>query len=209
MIALSNSPVVNGSDSRRVFALDFWGFGDSALPRSYHETPFQIASYVEMVHEFMDNLGIARAPIAGHSKLAGYGWIARMVWRFPVIRSSIMRILLAGDSKRVQQMIFRDVERTSLDSFFRSISDLRETDLRQEIGYLSPPALGIYGRRDNIVSPSNAQLLAHGTGVAQVTMMERSRHFPMSDQPEDFVSALVGFLRGNGGYRAQQDVISI
>ncbi|MGD2050623.1 MAG: alpha/beta hydrolase [Chloroflexota bacterium] len=245
MIALSDSPVVNGTGSRRVFALDFWGFGDSALPRSYDETPFQINSYVEMVHEFMDNLGIARAPLAGHSmggtvalqfaldypervekvvvvgspivgsslnpflKLAGYGWIASMVWRFPVIRSTIMRILLAGDSKRVQQMIFRDVERTSLDSFFRSIGDLRDTDLRQEIGHLSPPALGIYGRRDNIVSPTNAQLLANGTGRAQVAMMERSRHFPMSDQPEDFVSTLIGFLRGNSGYKAQQDVISI
>lgn len=244
MIALSGSPVVNGSGSRRVFALDFWGFGDSALPFNNQETPFQITSYVEMVREFMENLGIDQAPIAGHSmggtvalqfaldypervekvvvvgspivgssmnpflKLAGYGWIARMVWRFPVIRSTIMRILLAGDSERVQQMIFRDVQRTSLDSFFRSISDLRETDLRKEIGSLSRPALGIYGRRDNIVSPSNAKLLANGSGGAMVKMMERSRHFPMSDQPEDFVSALTGFLRGNGRQKAKHHVFS-
>jgi hypothetical protein len=29
-------------------------------------------------------------------------------------------------------------------------------------------------------------------------MMERSRHFPMSDEPQRFVNALSGFLNGNG-----------
>ncbi len=234
MLVLSKSTQAAGAAPRRVFALDFWGFGDSAKPRSDEESSFQIANYVDMVLEFMDNLGIIQAPIVGHSlggtvalqfaldypqraekivvvgspivgsslnpflKLAGYGWIARVVWRFPVIRSTIMHILLSGDSQRVQQMIFRDVQRTSLDSFFRSIGDLRDTDLRPRIGLLSPPALGIYGSRDNIVSPANARLLATGTGGAQVAMMDKSRHFPMSDQPLEFVSALTGFLRSNG-----------
>jgi pimeloyl-ACP methyl ester carboxylesterase len=118
MIALA------GERSYRVYALDFWGFGDSAngasgpLAAGEH---FQIASYVEMVHQFMDTLGILSAPVAGHSmggtvalqlamtypdrikkvavvgspivgsslnpflKLAGYGWIAELIWRYPVM----------------------------------------------------------------------------------------------------------------------------
>jgi pimeloyl-ACP methyl ester carboxylesterase len=218
--------------SYRVYALDFWGFGDSAKGNGAAGSgePFQISSYVEMVHQFMDTLGILSAPVAGHSmggtvalqlalsypdrvkkiavvgspiigsslnpflKLAGYGWIAELVWRYPIMLSTIMRILLAGDSKKVRQMIFRDVQRTSIESFFRSIGDLRDTDLRQELDRLSHPTLGIYGKKDNIVSPSNADLLTKSTGNATITMMNKSRHFPMTDEPEKFVNTLTQFL---------------
>jgi len=214
----------------RVYALDFWGFGHSSKPTNDSSDSYKIASYVEMVLQFMDNLGIRHTPIAGHSlggtvalqfaldhpervskviivgspihgasinpflKLAGYGWIASIVWRLPFIRSSIMHILLAGDSKKVRRMIFRDVQRTSLDSFFQSIGDLRDTDLRGEIGFLRIPTLGIFGQKDNIVSPSNAEILAERVNGSKVTIMNQSRHFPMADEPDRFVSALTAFL---------------
>ena len=223
-----------GNDSRKIYALDFWGFGDSVKPAGASSSAFHIISFVEMVRQFMDHMGIAHAPIAGHSmggtvalqfaidhpervdrvivvgspidgttlnpflKLAGYSWIAQLVWRFPIIRTSIMHILLAGDSKKVQNMIFRDVQRTTLDSFFRSIGDLRETDLRADLQTLDIPTMGIFGRRDNIVSPVNAELLSAGARYSHVAMMEQSRHFPMSDEPGHFVNTLSGFLNENG-----------
>lgn len=221
--------------NHRVYALDFWGFGDSAKSRSDH---FRIASYVEMVHQFMDTLGIQSAPVFGHSmggtvalllaltypdrikkvavvgspidgrtlnpflKLAGQGWIATMVWRYPILLNTIMRLLLAKDSARVRQMIFRDVQRTSIESFFRSIDDLRRTDLRPRLDELMIPSLGIFGTRDNIVSPRNAEILRRGTLGTQVEMMSQSRHFPMTDEPEAFLAILRRFLDGN---RSQAD----
>ena len=46
----------------RLYALDFWGFGDSAKygPGNGQRPSYQIASYVEMVRTFMDTLGIDR-----------------------------------------------------------------------------------------------------------------------------------------------------
>lgn len=217
----------------RVYALDFWGFGDSATGSAVSKTSFQIKSYVEMVYQFMSTLGIQHAPIFGHSmggtvalqmtlkypdrvnkvavvgspiigsslnpflQLAGYGFIARMVWRYPIMLSTIMKILLARDSKKVRTMIFNDVQRTTIESFFRSIGDLRETDLRANLNSLHTPALGIYGAKDNIVSPSNAKLLREGVDSAQVTMMNKSRHFPMTDEPELFIETLEHFLRNH------------
>ena len=131
-------------------------------------------------------------------KLAGYSWIAQLVWRQPIIISAIMHLLLSGDSERVQRMIFRDLQRTNLDSFFRSIGDLHGTDLRQDLLRLDMPALGIFGRQDNIVSPVNAELFGEWARHSRVAMMEKSRHFPMSDEPQHFVDALTGFLNGNG-----------
>lgn len=216
----------------RVYALDFWGFGDSAKGPRTEPSTFRVSSYVDMVHQFMDTLGIFSAPVFGHSmggtvalqmalthpervekvavvgspivgaslnpflRLAGYGSIAKLIWRYPIILHSIMRILLAKDSKKVRQMISRDVQRTTIESFFRSIGDLRDTDLRSALPTLELPTMGIYGVHDNIVSPSNADLLTQTGQKTRITMMEHSRHFPMIDEPELFLQALHGFLNG-------------
>ena len=214
----------------RFYALDFWGFGDSAKRAATPTSTFQIDSYVEMVSQFMDSLGIMQAPIIGHSmggtvalqmslchpqrvtkvaivgspivgtslnpflKLAGNGSIAKLVWHYPIILDSIMRILLARDTKKVRRMIFRDVKQTTMESFFRSIGDLRETDLRTQLPQLKLPALGIFGTKDNIVSPSNATFLKNGVSGVKVEMMQNSRHFPMSDEPEKFLNVISQFL---------------
>ena len=47
----------------KAYALDFWGFGESGR----QEESFSVKDYVEMVDQFMDCLGIKRAPIIGHS----------------------------------------------------------------------------------------------------------------------------------------------
>lgn len=225
MIALA------GTGRYRVYALDFWGFGDSSkrLYKSQKAT-FEIESYVEMVHQFMDSLGILQAPIFGHSmggtvalqmaisypqrvkkvavvgapvvgtslnpvlQLAGYGTIAKLVWRYPIMLHSIMRVLLAKDSKKVRGMIFHDVQRTTIESFFRSIGDLRETDMRQDLPNLALPMLAIYGKKDNIVSPTNATVLRNNVHNVQIALLEQSRHFPMTDEPTKFLELIHTFL---------------
>jgi pimeloyl-ACP methyl ester carboxylesterase len=218
----------------RVYALDFWGFGESAKG-SQQAAAFQIDSYVEMVRQFMDSLGIQEAPILGHSmggtvalqisltypervekvilvgspvigtslhpflKLAGNGSVAKFLWRYPFMLHSIMRVLLFKDSKKVRSMIFRDVKRTTIESFFRSIGDLRETDLRSKLPTLNIPTLGIYGVKDKIVSPTNADLLKNGVKCITVEMMDQSRHFPMTDEPERFLKAVDNFLNHSNG----------
>jgi len=214
----------------RVYALDFWGFGDSAKGAEDAAATFQVSSYVEMVYQFMTTLGIQRAPIIGHSmggtvalsmalahpdrvektavvgapvvgsslnpflRLAGYNVIAQLIWRYPFMLDTIMKLLLAGDSKEVKAMISRDVQRTTIESFFRSIGDLRVTDLRDKLDTLETSVLGMYGVKDNIVSPANARLLENGNVKARTVMMQHSRHFPMIDEPELFIETLLNFL---------------
>lgn len=49
--------------SYRTYALDFWGFGESGKKR---ET-YAVQDFVSLVDQFMDQLGIAQAPLVGHS----------------------------------------------------------------------------------------------------------------------------------------------
>jgi len=47
----------------RTYALDFWGFGESGKKR---ET-YAVSDFVNLVDQFMEQLGIVHAPLVGHS----------------------------------------------------------------------------------------------------------------------------------------------
>lgn len=49
--------------SYRTYALDFWGFGESGTRRS----TYAVQDFVSLVDQFMEQLGIAHAPLVGHS----------------------------------------------------------------------------------------------------------------------------------------------
>jgi len=49
--------------SYRTYAIDFWGFGESGARRS----SYAVDDFVSLVHQFMEQMGIARAPLVGHS----------------------------------------------------------------------------------------------------------------------------------------------
>jgi len=47
----------------RTYALDFWGFGESGKKRATYAVP----DFISLVDQFMEELGIAQAPLVGHS----------------------------------------------------------------------------------------------------------------------------------------------
>ena len=47
----------------RTYALDFWGFGESGKKRD----TYAVQDFVSLVNQFMEQLGIAHAPLVGHS----------------------------------------------------------------------------------------------------------------------------------------------
>lgn len=47
----------------RTYALDFWGFGESGDQGA----DFSVNNFVMLVNQFMDRLGIVKAPLVGHS----------------------------------------------------------------------------------------------------------------------------------------------
>jgi pimeloyl-ACP methyl ester carboxylesterase len=51
------------SRNYKTYALDFWGFGESAKTSDLYNVP----DYVQMVTQFMERLGLEKAPVMGHS----------------------------------------------------------------------------------------------------------------------------------------------
>jgi pimeloyl-ACP methyl ester carboxylesterase len=212
----------------RIYALDFWGWGESDKTRHQH---FTLSSYASMVVQFMEAMGISRVPIIGHSMggtvaltvaldypervekvaivgapivgkslnflldLAGRKSIANLVWRVPYLLGAVTWWVLAGDDAETYKMIRRDVSRTTLEAFFSSINDLRQVDLRSRLGNIQVPALGVFGRKDNVVNPSQAGIMREFIPQAKVEVFEHSRHFPMRDESEKFLDTIAEFLK--------------
>jgi pimeloyl-ACP methyl ester carboxylesterase len=225
----------------RTYALDFFGFGDSGVVSNLdHTSPrlppqsFTVQHYVEMVQQFMERLGIKKAPLIGHSmggtvslsmaiqypekvvkvcvigspingnslnlllKLSGNPTVASVFWLFG--GRGLMLFLrgysyfMAKDGRAMANMITKDVSKISVDSFFQSIGTLRQTDLRPTLGQIQMSTLGMYGKRDIIVRPSEHKTLKAGVEHAQIEWFPDAGHFIMLDSPERFVTTLREWL---------------
>jgi pimeloyl-ACP methyl ester carboxylesterase len=91
-------------------------------------------------------------------------------------------------------MMDRDLSRTTLESFLRSIASLRRTDLRPSLAQVKVPSLGFYGDQDKVVDPLQWQHLQRGISEARIELFPKAGHFMMLEAPTDFSQKLKIFL---------------
>jgi pimeloyl-ACP methyl ester carboxylesterase len=226
----------------RTYALDFFGFGESGLApgvdeEAVRQNVFTVPTYVEMVYQFMDRMGIQKAPLIGHSmggtvslntairypdkvvkvcvigspingqslnlllKLSGNPTLASFFWLFGGRGLRLFlrgySYLMAKDGGAMARMINKDVSKISMESFFQSIGTLRQTDLRPQLDKVTVPTLGMYGKHDIIVRPSEHKTLKEGVPHAQIEWFPDAGHFIMRDSPERFITTLRAWLNAN------------
>ena len=95
---------------------------------------------------------------------------------------------------RFPDMMDRDLSRTTLESFLRSIASLRRTDLRPLLDQIKVPAMGIYGDQDKVVHPKQWQPMQKGIPHALIERFPLAGHFPMLEEPQPFALRLKNFL---------------
>jgi pimeloyl-ACP methyl ester carboxylesterase len=149
----------------------------------------------------VEKVAAVGSPIDGRSlsiflKLAGYPWIAFLVWNSPSLLRWGIKLFapwIAASWSEWYQLLMRDLSKMTLESFLWSIHSLHRTDLRPRLGRLRMPTLGVYGRGDKIVNPRQAELYDL-VADSRVETLGGSRHFPMLDEPDKFYSILLSFL---------------
>lgn len=224
----------------RTYSLDFWGFGESSFwaadgdNANASNMSFSVDNFVDLVYQFMERLGIRRAPLIGHSmggtvslgmavkypervvkvgvvgspingtslnwllKASGYQAVARVFFVAPPLVKFFLSgyaYFMANDGRRMSRMITEDFSQVTVNSFFESIGTLRQTDLRPQLGQLAMPTLGIYGRKDIIVSPKQHQVLLAGVPHAEIHYFHNAGHFVMLDEQEKFNTTVLNFLK--------------
>jgi pimeloyl-ACP methyl ester carboxylesterase len=144
---------------------------------------------------------VVGSPIVGTSlalplKLAGYRPIAFMLFNMMGAFRLVMRAASPFISRdpRFPEMMDRDLSRTTVESFLRSIASLHRTDLRPMLSDIKVPVLGMFGDKDNIVNPRQWQPLQKGVPHAKIIRWSNAAHFPMLDVPGDFTQKLRDFL---------------
>lgn len=214
--------------TNRAYALDFWGFGESDDKLS----SYNVQDFVDLIRQFMEQLGIQKAPLVGHSmggtvslmaaindpiriqkvvvigspiegkslsfplRLAGKRNVAEFLFRhFGLFRKTLKKIspMICNDPQ-FPEIIDHDLSRTNLESFLNSIRSLNQVDLRLELEKIKIPVLGMYGKRDNIVSPSQYKSLHQGIPHAQIELFSKSGHFIMIEEPKLFLQLIHKFI---------------
>lgn len=149
----------------------------------------------------VERVALVGSPIEGKSlnvflKLAGYPWIAFLVWNSPGLLRAGIRIFapwIAANWSDWYRLLMHDLSKMTLESFLWSINSLHHTNLQPRLGNLRLPLLGAYGRGDRIVDPRQADLL-RPIPRARVEILNGSRHFPMLDEPDKFNSIVLSYL---------------
>ncbi|MBN1262029.1 MAG: alpha/beta hydrolase [Anaerolineae bacterium] len=106
------STMENLGDKFKTYALDFWGFGDSAKHGS-----FSVEEYVEMVAQFMERMGLERAPVMGHSMggtvslslaLAHPNRVSRVaIIGSPIVGSGLDLLLKLAGNRQIARFLYK------------------------------------------------------------------------------------------------------
>jgi pimeloyl-ACP methyl ester carboxylesterase len=151
--------------------------------------------------ERVSKVVVVGSPMVGSSlapllKVSGYRPIAFMLFNmmtpFRLFMKYYSRIICSDP--RFPDMMDRDLSRTTVESFLRSISSLRRTDLLPMLPQIRVPALGMYGDKDVIVHPLQWQPMQRGIQHAIIERFPLAGHFPMLEEPANFSQKLKSFL---------------
>lgn len=193
----------------RAYALDFWGFGDSA-----HDLErYTVNQQITMLENFLGEMGIGKVALIGHGLggLVGLHFTHRnpqmvdriMAINAPLDPSLVNARLRAGiPSDLVEWLLVKDpaAEPARVDAIkadpqalAASFTNSDDFSLDNRIGSLNNPCLLVYGQNDPAIfqpayssdtSPYNIHLVA----------LEQSGHFPMLEDTARFNRLLTDFL---------------
>lgn len=198
------------SVSFRAYALDLWGFGDSAKNPTY----YSIEQQLSLVREFLDELGIAKVALVGH----GLGAILSMLFasQHPRAVDRIMAIGLPSHENALHPRLRSSspaelaewlMERTPATeaawteackadprAITLSLVSIQNINLPSLPRQVSLPCLLVEGQNDPIFE--GYQRTDEETLPEQVhsIVFDDSGHYPMLDEPAKFNRLLSDFL---------------
>ena len=195
----------------RTYALDLWGFGDSDKSRER----YSVTDYTALIYDFMDQLGILKASLVGHS--LGAIVALRAATQEPALVSRLAAVSLpvsphainshlqeiASNSMRTKMFWWRhvthkevqqEVEKAAENVIMVSVQSALEVDTQILVEQLSQPTLIIYGEKDGVINPEPVNALNGRRPSVRPIGMAASRHFPMLEEANKFNRLLRDFL---------------
>jgi len=199
------------SAAHRVYALDLWGFGDS------DKTPerYDVDAYVEMLVAFLDDLGIPRVPVVGHT--LGAAVALKLAHKYPDRVDKVMavglpldagainhKLLSAGPNDTLARLFWHrqrpypEVEvglsKSAQNAIALTIQSVARLNLREIVAEIDVPLLTVYGDKDVVINSVQAEELENGNFAARAIVLPGTCHFPMLDATGKFNRLLCDFM---------------
>jgi pimeloyl-ACP methyl ester carboxylesterase len=203
----------NLSDRFRTYAFDMWGFGDSDRnPQRY-----SLDAYVAQLDLFMEELGVVKASLVGHSMGAAVALLFAerypervdhiMAVSTPLAAAAVSKRLMTGSGgSMLDRMLGRravsdypevelEAAKTDPNAVVATARSLDALDLRDALDELdSTPTLLVYGGKDSFVTPLTNDDVRDIDGTVKPIGLSDSGHFPMLDEASKFQRLLRDFL---------------
>ncbi|MBN1231163.1 MAG: alpha/beta hydrolase [Anaerolineales bacterium] len=199
------------SGEYKCYALDLWGFGDTAKKQRH----YSLEEQVNLVEDFLREMSILRIAIVGH----GLGALLAILLahRAPEIISRVMTIgfpLKQGDiNPRLEtdssdvlmdwllsqspdfSPVRSEVQKLDLKSIRTSYKESLDLDLAS-ISHLEDTIshLMVCGQSDPLVMPFKEETTIRYPGTTQMMVFQQAGHYPMIDQKNQFNRLLIDFL---------------
>lgn len=199
----------------RAYAVDLWGFGDSAKVAARYNLDDQL----QLLDTFLYEMGIGRVALVGHGlgavvaaqyALRNPGMVDRvMAVSYPLEEASISPRLrqsnpaeLAGwllGRTPLTEAVLADAPKTDPQAILTSLNNLSGPDHRNGIERLATATLLVSGLNDPAVMPADLDRILMLPGCMHAITFDQSGHFPMLDESARFNRLLVDFLSLDSG----------
>jgi pimeloyl-ACP methyl ester carboxylesterase len=199
----------------RAYAIDLWGFGESAK----RSAMYSMNEQVKLLENFLDALGIGRIALVGHGlgALVAMHFTSRhtdivdrmMLTGMPVEAAQVNpRLQNAPVSELVDWLLVKlpvadaarmEAPKADPQAIQVSLKELQQFKTLELAQSLTTPCLFVQGQNDPAVAMSSSDLLNLFPELAHYIVFEQSGHFPMLDEALKYNRLLSDFLALDSG----------
>lgn len=208
------------STSYRAYAIDLWGYGETARsPQGY-----SLDTQADMLHSFMDKMGIGKIAIVGHGLGALVAMNFARRWRDNVDRVMAVtcpleydlvhaRLRSSSPTDLVDWLATRspesaaalsDAGKADPQALIGSMESLQSNNSFGSVRQTSLPCLLVYGQNDPAILQPPPERPFAGSHMMHQIFLEGSGHFPMLDETQKFNRLLIDFLALESGLSPQE-----
>ncbi len=206
----------SAANSFRAYALDFWGFGDTA----HDKAGYPLDQQVSLVDRFMQEMGIGKVALVGHGlgALAALllavkipKFIDRMILVDVPLDSSSVALRLRTPSSPVDLadwLVGKDVlaepartdaAKTDPLAITACFDSMNGMDISGMMTSMITPCLLVHGQSDPAIQGIDYERIAPLSALVHQVILEGSGHFPMLDESTRFNRLMSDFLALDSG----------
>lgn len=197
------------SSQYRSFAFDLWGFGDSSkAPEQY-----TIDAFVEMLHQFIDTLGVAPPVVLiGHS--LGGVVATQYTIKYPDSVDKVITVALPISGNQLNSKLTNtdpdtfinkvvkangfsevdtEIRKTDLAAFNQLAGEITSKDYAPDLELFPRPLLMLHGGQDLIVAQPTEDM-QHSEGSRFYVTLDECSHFPMLQEKAKFNRLMLDFI---------------